>query len=103
MYESDLLPALKRSGANFDAYPQYSRIAERFASLKVFCTGSTKRILTQCLLHKYEVDDQKYTLITLRKYKSSCNFQSVRFLKPKIWALVPQNVKTVNLCKNLRD
>ena len=56
MHESDLLPASKQSGANVKAYPQYSRIAERVASLKVFCTVSTKRILTQCLLHKYEVD-----------------------------------------------
>ena len=56
MHESDLLPASKRSGANFNVYPQYSQIAERVASLKVFCTASTKRILTQCLLHKYEVD-----------------------------------------------
>ena len=31
--------------------------------------------------------------MTLRKYKSSCNFQSVRFLRPNIWALVPQNIK----------
>ena len=45
-----------RSGANVHAYPQYSRVAERVASLKVFCTASTKRILTECLLHKYEVD-----------------------------------------------
>ena len=56
MHESDLLPASKRSGANFDAYPQYFRIEERVASLKVFCTASTNRILAQCLLHKYEVD-----------------------------------------------
>ena len=56
MHESDLLLASKRSGANFDAYLQYSRIAEPVASLKVFFTASAKRILTQCLLHKYEVD-----------------------------------------------
>ena len=56
MHESDLLPASKRSGANFDAYPQYFRIEERVASLKVFCTASTNRILAQWLLHKYEVD-----------------------------------------------
>ena len=55
MHESDLLLASKRSGANFDAYPQYSRVAERVALLNVFCTASTKRKLTQCLLHKYEV------------------------------------------------
>ena len=56
MHESDLLPASKRSGANFNAYPKYSRIEERVASLKVFCTASPKGILTQCLLYKYEVD-----------------------------------------------
>ena len=58
MHESDLLPASKQSGASFNACPQYSWIAERVASLKVFCTGSTKKILTQCVLHKYEVDHQ---------------------------------------------
>ena len=51
MHESDLLPASKRSGANFDAYPQYSGIAEQVALLKVFCTASINKILTQCLLH----------------------------------------------------
>ena len=56
MKASDLLPASKRSGANVNAYPQYSRKAERVTSLEVFCTASTKRILAQCLLHKYEVD-----------------------------------------------
>ena len=56
MHESDLRPASKRSGTNFDAYPKYSRIAEHVASLKVFYTATAKRILTQCLLHKYEVD-----------------------------------------------
>ena len=56
MHESDLLPASKQSGANFNVYPRYSRIAERVALLKVFCTAFTKRTLTQCLLHKYEVD-----------------------------------------------
>ena len=56
MHESDLLPAFKQSGANLNGHPQYSWMTERVASLKVFCTASTKRILTQCLLHKYEVD-----------------------------------------------
>ena len=56
MHESDPLPAFKRSGANFNAYLQYSWIAERVASLNVFCTAFTKRLLTHCLLHKYEVD-----------------------------------------------
>ena len=36
----------------------------------------------------------------LRKYKSSCNFQSVRFLRPNMWALVPQNIKN---CKSLPE
>ena len=56
MNESDLFPASQRSGGSFNAYQQYSWIAERDASLKVFCTGSIKRILTQYLLYKYEVD-----------------------------------------------
>ena len=56
MHERYLLPASKQSGENFKAYPQYSRIAERVASLKVLCTASTKRLLTQCLLQKCEVD-----------------------------------------------
>ena len=56
MHEKDLLPASKRSGANFNAYSQYSLIAERVASLKFFCTASTNRLLTQWLLQKYEVD-----------------------------------------------
>ena len=56
MHERDLLPVSKRSGANFNTYPQYSWIAQRVASLKLFCTESTKRLLTQCLLQKYEVD-----------------------------------------------
>ena len=38
--------------------------------------------------------------ITLQKYKSSCNFQPVRFLGPNIWALVPQNNKN---CKFLQE
>ena len=56
IHESEVLPASKRFGANFNAYPQYSPIAERVASFKVFCIASTKIILTQFLLHKYEVD-----------------------------------------------
>ena len=31
--------------------------------------------------------------MTLQKYESPCNFQSVRFLGPKIWTMVTQNVK----------
>ena len=54
MDESDLLPASIRSGANFNVYPQFSRTEERVVSLKDFCTASTKRLLTQCLLHKYK-------------------------------------------------
>ena len=48
MDERDLLPASIRSGANFNVYPQYSRIEDRVAWLKEFCTASTKRLLTQC-------------------------------------------------------
>ena len=36
MHKSDLLPASKRSETKFNAYPQYSRIAERVTSLKAF-------------------------------------------------------------------
>ena len=56
MHERDLLPVFKQSGANFNAYPQYLRIAQRVASLRVFCTASAKRLLTYCLLQKYEVN-----------------------------------------------
>ena len=45
MDERDLLPASIRSGANFNVYPQFSRIEEdRVASLKDFRTASTKII-----------------------------------------------------------
>ena len=54
MDERDLLPAPIRSGANFNVYWMYSRIEDRVVSLKDFCTASTKRLLTQCLLHKYK-------------------------------------------------
>ena len=54
MDKSDLLPASIRSGVNFNVYPQYSQIEDRVASLKDFCTMSTKRSLTQCLLHKHK-------------------------------------------------
>ena len=56
MHERDLLSASKQSGANFNAYLQYWWIAQHVALLKVFCTASTKRLLMQCLLQKYEVD-----------------------------------------------
>ena len=51
----DLLPASIWSGANFNVYPQYSPMEGRVASLKDFCTAATKRLLTQCLLHKYKI------------------------------------------------
>ena len=54
MDERDLLPASIRSGANFNAYPEVSRIEDHVASLKDFCTAPTKRLLRQCLLHKYK-------------------------------------------------
>ena len=54
MDERDLLPASIRSGANFNVYPQFSQMEGRVASSKDFCTASTKRLLTQCLLHKYK-------------------------------------------------
>ena len=33
---------------------KYSLIEDCVASLKDFCTTSTNRLLTQCLLHKYK-------------------------------------------------
>ena len=36
----------------------------------------------------------------LQKYKSPCNIQSVRFLGPKIWVMVHQNIKN---CKFLQE
>ena len=54
MEERDLLPASVWSGANFNVYPQYSQIEDHIASLKDFCTASTKRILMQYLLHRYK-------------------------------------------------
>ena len=56
MDERDLLPASHQSGANFSVYPQYSQIEDRVASLKDFCTASTKSLFTQYLLLKYEAD-----------------------------------------------
>ena len=54
MEERNPLPASIRSGANVNVYPQFSQIGDRVASLKDFCTAFTKRLLAQCLLHKYE-------------------------------------------------
>ena len=54
MDKKNLWPASIQSGANFNAYPQFSRIKDRVAFLKDVCTASTKRLLTQCLLHKYK-------------------------------------------------
>ena len=54
MDERDILPASIQSDANFNVYPQFSRIEDRVASLKDLFTASTKRLLTQCLLHKYK-------------------------------------------------
>ena len=50
------LPTSILSGANFNVYPQFYRIvfSDCVASLKDFCTASTKRLLTQCLLRKYK-------------------------------------------------
>ena len=56
MDERDLLPASHQSGANFSVYPQYSQIEDRVASLKDFCTASTKSLFTQYLLLKYEAE-----------------------------------------------
>ena len=54
MDERDLLPASIRSGANFNEYPQFSRIEDHLASLKDFCTASAKRLLRQQLLYTYK-------------------------------------------------
>ena len=54
MDKRDLLPAFIRSGANFNVYPQFSRIEDCAVSLEDFCTASTKLLLTQCLLHEYK-------------------------------------------------
>ena len=53
----DLPPASIRSGANFNVYPQLYQVEYCVASLKDFCTISTKRLLTKCLLHKYKASD----------------------------------------------
>ena len=72
MDESDLFPASIRSGTNFSVYPQYSRIEDHVASLKDICTASTKRLLTQYLLHKYKS----------KAWNSSARYQSdVRFFR----------------------
>ena len=54
--ENYILPASILSGANFSIYRQFSRtvFSDRVAWLKDFCTVSTKKLLTQCLLHKYK-------------------------------------------------
>ena len=52
MDERDLLSASIQSGAKCNVYPQFSRREDPVALLKDFCTVSTKRLLTQCLLHK---------------------------------------------------
>ena len=54
MDERDLLPASIQSGANFNVYQQFSQIEDGAASLKDFCTASTVRLCTQCLLQKYK-------------------------------------------------
>ena len=54
MDERDLLPASIRCAENINVYPQYSRIEDRVALVKDLCTVSTKRLLTQYLLHKYK-------------------------------------------------
>ena len=41
-----------------------------------------------------------YFNITLQNYTSLCNIQSVRFVGPKILAMVPQNIKN---CKSLQE
>ena len=69
MYERDLLPASNQSAPNFIVYPQYSRMEDRVASLKDFCTASTKRLLTQ-----YIVPKQKDRTLMLMDYISHYSF-----------------------------
>ena len=64
MDERDLLPVSIRSGANFNVYPQYSRIEDRVVSLKDFCTVSAKRLLTQRLLQKFKVRLRTHKIYT---------------------------------------
>ena len=53
MDERDPLAASNRPGANFKAYPQYSWIEDRVASMKDFFPVSTKNYRRRSL---YEVD-----------------------------------------------
>ena len=64
MEEKDLLPASIRSGANVNVYPEFSQIEDRVASLKDFCTVSTNRLLTQCLLKNMKVRLQGHKIYT---------------------------------------
>ena len=76
MEERNLLPASIRSGANFNVYPQFSRIKDRIASVKGFYTASTKRLLTQCLLHKYKskATDTQNLHAKLTTIQLECNY-----------------------------
>ena len=67
MGKRDLLPAYIRSVANFNVYPQFYRIEDRVTSLNDFCTASTERLLTQCLLRKYKSHSQKSGTFTLAR------------------------------------
>ena len=40
--------------------------------------------------------------MTLQKCKSPYNIRSVRFLGPKIWAMVPQNIKNFKTLQELK-
>ena len=76
MEERDILPASIRSDANFNLYPQFSRIEDLAASLKDFYTASTKRLLTQCLLHKYKskATDTQNLHANLTTIQLECNY-----------------------------
>ena len=90
MGERDLLPASIRSGANFNLYPQFSRIEDQIASLKYFCTASTKSLLMQCLLHKYKssiVDVRLNTKYASDKLSFSSYSQVSAFLQTAIFLI----------------
>ena len=65
MDERNLLSASIRSGANFSVYSQYSRIEDRVAPLKDFCTASTK-IIDVILIPQYTLIAQYTTIHTLQ-------------------------------------
>ena len=62
-----------QSSVKFNVYSQYSRVENRINLLKDFCTTSTRRLVKQCLLLKYEV---RYSQCTLLMYNEGHLFAS---------------------------